>query len=469
VIIERLRRWQIGPPKYLKSRLRAIPATYLFLLSFATLIAMGTVGLLVLPGLYTGPRLGLVDALFTATSAVCVTGLIVVDTATYFTPLGQAWIALLIQLGGLGILTFTTLLIALLGRRPTLGVEEAAGGHAYVAQHLDNHTLVRAVVVSTLVLEAVGAVGLWLIWRGEMGSGSAVWPAIFHAISAFCNAGFSVFSDSLVGFRRSLATLLTISALIIVGGIGFIVLADLRSRYWVGTSRRLATHTRLVLGTTALLLVGGLVLFLVFESPNELAPLSWPQRVVNAFFMSVTARTAGFNTIAYSSSTNASLFITSLLMVVGGAPGSTAGGLKVTTLALLLLTLRARLRGNRSVGAWDRTVPEDTVQRAAGLAIAGLAVLGAAIMLLAVTELSWATSIDRADFMRIIFEVHSAFGTVGLSMGVTPELSTAGRLVITCLMYVGRVGPLTIASAMAFAQARTRVRYRFPHEDVAIG
>ena len=454
---------------YPRHVLAGIPATRLFLLSFVLLIATGTLGLLVIPGLYAGPRLGFVDALFTATSAVCVTGLIVVDTATYFTPLGQAWIALLIQLGGLGILSFTTLLIALVGRRAALGVEEAAGGHAYVARHLDSHTLVRVVVIFALTIEAVGAAILWLLWRGSLGAGGALWPAVFHAISAFCNAGFSVFSNSLVGFQRSPVTLATIGLLIVSGGIGFIVLADLSARFWSRSTRRLATHTRIVVTTTGILLIGGTLLFLVFESANQLAHLGGLDRTVNAAFMSVTARTAGFNTVDYSATTNSSLFLTVVLMVVGGAPGSTAGGIKVTTLALLVLALRARLKGTASVNIWERTIPEETIQRAAGLAIAGLAVLAVVVLLLSMTELPWAPESNRADFVRVLFEAHSAFGTVGLSMGVTPELSTGGRIITTCLMFVGRIGPLSIASAMALAGARTRPKYRFPQEDVAIG
>jgi trk system potassium uptake protein TrkH len=461
--------WELTPRDYRRGGLAAIPATRLFLLSFGILIGIGTLGLLVLPGLYTGPRLGFVDALFTATSAVCVTGLIVVDTATYFTPLGQAWIAILIQLGGLGILTFTTLLIVLLGKRATLGIEEAAGGHASVFPHLGAVSLVKAIVVATFVVEAAGAAVLWLTWTDDLGARAALWPAVFHAVSAFSNAGFTILPDSLVGFRRSPLTVLTISALIVTGGIGFIVLADLRARYLLHRTHRLGTHTRLVLATTGILLVGGMILFVFFEAGGELAPLGWLDRPLNAFFMSVTARTAGFNTIDYNAVSNATLFLTMSLMLVGGSPGSTAGGLKTTTLALLFLALWARLRGRNVVSAWGRTVREGTVQRAAGVAMGGIAVLALGILLLAVSELSGGSAADRAEFLRLIFEAHSAFGTVGLSMGVTSDLTTAGRLIIIFLMFVGRVGPLAAASAMAFAEFRTKVKYRYPYEDVVIG
>lgn len=445
-----------------------MPATRLLLASFAGMIAVGTLGLLLLPGLYAGPQLGLVDALFTATSAVCVTGLIVVDTATYFTPLGQAWIALLIQLGGLGILTFTTVAISALGWRTSLEAEEAAAGHASILGHVRPLTLVKGVLITTFGIELLGALVLWIAWRAELGTAGAVWPAFFHAISAFCNAGFSVFSDSLVGFRGDGLTVYTASLLIVVGGIGFLVLLDLWSRWVRRDVDRLSTHTRLALAGTALLLAGSTVLFLGFEAGNELRTMSWPDRLANAWFMGVTPRTAGFNTVDYAAVTDPSLFLTIILMVVGGSPGSAAGGLKTTTVAVLALVLWSRLRGKGHVSFFGRTIPESTVQRAAGLTVGGIAVLTAGVFLLLLLEAPAVHTLERTRFLRLAFEAHSAFGTVGLSMGATPELSSPGRLVTVVLMYVGRVGPLAVASAMAVAGGR-RVRYRYAHEDVAIG
>jgi len=463
------RPWETFTRRAAEAGRRSLPATQLFLFSFAGLILVGTLGLLVLPGLYTGPRLGVVDALFTSTSAVCVTGLIVVDTATYFTPLGQAWIALLIEAGGLGILTFTTLVISLLGRRASLRAEEAAGGHASAFRHLDPRTLVKAVVASTVILEAIGAAILWADWSGRMGAAHALWPAVFHAISAFCNAGFSVFSDSLVGLRTSPVTLLTVSGLIILGGIGFLVMADCRARYRLGETDRLTTHTRLAVLTTAVLLVGSTALFLVFEGSNELRGLGWTDKLTNAWFMAVTPRTAGFNTVSYDAVSNPSLFLTIVLMIIGGSPGSTAGGLKTTTVALLVLVLWSRLRGREHVSFMGRTIPDETLQRATGLTIGGLAILAGAVFLLSMTELPIQGLTHRPGFLRLIFEAHSAFGTVGLSMGVTSNLSDMGRLIIVALMYMGRVGPLAVASAMATAGGHRRARYRYAREDVVIG
>ena len=210
---------------------RRLGGVQLFALSFPGLIALGTAGLLFLPGLYTGARLGFVDALFTATIAVCVTGLIVVDTATYFTVWGQAWILLLVQAGGLGILTFTTLIVTALGRRGSLSMEEATAGHAAYLRHVKTDDLIRTVVTVTLLLETIGAALLWVLWQGELGGQGALWPAFFHAVSAYCNAGFSIFTDSLTGFANSSTTVLVVSALVVVGGLGFIVLEDLRARW----------------------------------------------------------------------------------------------------------------------------------------------------------------------------------------------------------------------------------------------
>ncbi len=447
-----------------------LTATQLFLLSFVGMILVGTLGYLLLPGLYEGQRLGVVDALFTATSAVCVTGLIVVDTATRFTVWGQAWTLLLIQAGGLGVLTFTTLIATALGRRSSVEIEEAAGGHAAYLEHTTGRGLVRTVVLVTLALEAIGAAGLWLAWRDRFPAGEAVWHAVFNAVSAFCNAGFSTFSDSLAGFRESPVTVLTVGALIVLGGIGFVVIQDLRARYGVHRkSRRLTVHSKLVLGFTAVLLAAAWALFLIFEWRHELAGLGTIDRLVNALFMAVTPRTAGFNTVDYATATNASLFLTILLMLIGGSPGSTAGGFKTTTVALLFLLLRSRLRGEEHVSIFDRTVPRETVQRAAGLTIGGLAVLGSAVFALSVTELGGPGVLDRSRFFAVIFEAHSAFGTVGLSMGATPELSTLGRLIVTLLMFLGRVGPIAVVASMTAAFHRTDVAFRYGEEDVIIG
>ena len=301
-----------------------------------------------------------------------------------------------------------------------------------------------------------------------MGAAGAIWPAVFHAISAFCNAGFSVFSDSLMGYQGSPLVVLTVSGLVIVGGIGFVVLADLGAWWRREDVRRLSTHTQLVLWSTALLLIGGTALYAAFEWQNTLAGMPLLDRLTNAWFMGVTPRTAGFNTVDYSALTNPSLFLTIVFMVIGGSPGSAAGGLKTTTVALLGLVLWSRLRGRENISIFGRTLPEETIQRAAGLTIGGIAILAAGVFALALTEFPAQGVVDRVSFLSVIFEAHSAFGTVGLSMGATTDLTTAGRIVVTVLMFLGRLGPLAVVSAMAAGGSRG-ARYRYATEDVAIG
>jgi trk system potassium uptake protein TrkH len=294
-----------------------------------------------------------------------------------------------------------------------------------------------------------------------------VWPAVFQSVSAFCNAGFSTFSDSLTGWRTSPPLLLTMGTLIVLGGIGFVVLEDLRARYLSRTARRLTTHSRLALGATAVLLVGAAVVFLAFEGRLALRDLGPVDRLTNALFMAITPRTAGFNTVDYEHISNPSLALTVALMVVGGAPGGTAGGIKVTTAALLALGLWARMRGRDHVAVGGRSVRDGTVANAAGLAVGAIALLGMAIFALLVVERA-AVSTDRGDLTRLVFEAHSAFGTVGLSMNRTADLTPAGRVIITLLMFVGRVGPLGLAAAMA-TRGLGRAKFRYGYDEVAVG
>ncbi len=446
---------------------RGLSAPQLAALSFIGLIVMGTAGFLVLPGLYTAGPLGWVDALFMATSAVCVTGLVVADVSRDFTIWGQAWLLLLIQAGGLGILTLAGVIVSLTGVRMGLEAQEAASGTTSVLPPRAAARVLRTAVGFTLALEAAGALALWLAWRGDVGAARAAWLAVFHTVSAFCNAGFSLFSDSLVGFRERPALVLTVAFLIVFGGLGFPVIQDLRYRVR-GRHPRLTLHTRLVLVATTILLAGSMGLYLVFEWNHELHPLGLLDRAVNAFFMAVTARTAGFNTVDYDAVSNPSLFLTLALMWIGGGPASVAGGVKVTTAALLMLLLWSRLLGEDCISLGRRSVPRETVQRATGLAAGAVLLLGTLLFVLLVTESVGARSADRPQLVRLVFELQSAFSTVGLSMGATSELTPAGRLVLVPAMVLGRIGPLIALAAMA-ARLRRRVHFRFAHEDVIVG
>jgi trk system potassium uptake protein TrkH len=466
------RRWinRSGGDARVPSAWRRLSPAQLFVGSFLLLVLTGTVGFRVLPGLYTGERLGWVDALFTATSAVCVTGLIVVDTATYFTRLGQLYLLVLIQLGGLGMITFTSLIIVALGRRLSLRQERLVGPD--IVHIVSYDRLTRHVVGFTVLFEAVGALLLYLAFVPRLGWSDAAWPAVFHAVSAFCNAGFSTFTTSLVEFRDAPIVLTLIMLLIVAGGVGFLTMVELR--HWrrvrrSGAAYRLSVHSRLVLVTTAVLLAGGWILFAAFEWRGTLGPMSPLDRVVNALFLSTTTRTAGFNAVDHAAMTDSSNFLSILLMFVGGSPGSTAGGIKTTTLALLALLAVARFRGREVVHVGGRSVPEETVQRAVGLAATAFALVTASIFVLTLSEHSGTPHPARGDFLTFMFESVSAFNTVGLSMGATPELSRVGRWVVIVLMFVGRVGPLTFAAALALAARRHRVPYRYATEDVVVG
>jgi trk system potassium uptake protein TrkH len=448
---------------------RRLTPPQLFVGSFALLVLLGTLGLKLIPGLYTDQPLGWLDALFTATSAVCVTGLTVADPGTRLTLRGQAFLLLLIQVGGLGILTFTTLILLVLGGRLSLRQEAlSVGAPLEVGQHgLNPRRLARNVVLFTLTIEAAGAAVLYLLWVPRLGWEGAAWPAVFHSVSAFCNAGFSTFSDNLMSFHDAPLTLLVIGVLIVAGGIGFLTMEELFHRRKARRERRvlrLSLHTRLVLVTTAVLLVVPWPLFCWLEWRAGLAEMGAGHRITNGLFMSVTARTAGYNAIDYAKATEAGNFLTILLMSVGGSPGGTAGGLKTTTFALLAVLAWSRYRGEELASVWGRSLRKETTDRAIGLFVVAFGVVTAGILVLTVTERATAFG----GFLDRMFEAVSAFNTVGLTTGLTQHLSPAGRVVVSGLMFLGRVGPLAVAAALT-VRAAAAGKFRYAYEEVAVG
>jgi trk system potassium uptake protein TrkH len=450
---------------------RASPPA-VFVASFGLLIALGTAGLMLLPGLERGPALGLIDATFTITSAVCVTGLAVVDTATHFTRLGQAWLLLFIQLGGIGLVTLTTLIIGALGRKLSLRSEMTS----VVVVHRDGGDDIRHLVVAvarfTLTVEAVGATVLFALWVPRFGAIDAAWHAVFHAVSAFCNAGFSTFTDSLTSFDDHPLVLLVVSALIVLGGLGFLVLGELARwrRGQRGHRRRLSSHSYAAVVTTAALLAFGTVCYGVFEWNRTLGHLGVIDRAVNAWFMSVTARTAGFNTVSYAQVGSDSAFLTILLMIVGGSPGSTAGGLKTTTLAVLVAMAASRVRGQVHSALHGRGIPEETLERAVSLTLLSIAVMTVAFFALnAAMHAAAPSSEAHAVFLPLAFEMVSAFSTVGLSMDLTPSLNAGAEVVLILLMFVGRVGLLAFFSALLLRRGRPSATYRRAQEDLVVG
>jgi len=443
-----------------------LSASQLLVVSFVGLVVLGWLGFLFLPGLYEGAPMHWVDALFISASAVCVTGLTPIDVPNVLSFWGELWLIALIQAGALGILTFAAMVAAAAGRRSGLDIEEAAGGFASVLPRGTPRQMLGTIFGVTIAVEAAGALLLFALWAPEHGILNALWLAVFHAVSAFGNAGFSLFSDNLVGQQKNSLVLLVISALIVVGGIGFPVVQDLRFRLRQ-RQRRLTTHTRLVLTATAVLVLGGAAFFLFFEWNRELAQLGFVDRVANALLMSITPRTAGFSSVSYDGITNASLYLTFVLMWIGGGPASTAGGAKVTTVSLLALVLGARLRGEAHVSVAGRTVPDETVNRATGLAVGMVPILLAFLTLLVAFEPGVSPADERTQLVRFAFEVQSALSTVGLSMDLTPTLTAGSKLALVFTMLLGRVGPLAVLGAMALRSQRTQFRYA--HEEVLIG
>ena len=449
----------------------------LFVFSFLFIILFGT-GLLMLPkATYTG--IGITDAFFTSTSAVCVTGLIVVDTATYFTPLGKTFIIVLIQIGGLGIMTFTSFF----GYFFKGG---ASYGNQFLLKELINeeklgeifNTLLKIIAV-TFIIEAIGAAMIYYTLDPALFSGktSILGFSVFHSVSAFCNAGFSTLSAGLYqpGFRFNYGLHYIIGILIILGGLGFPVVFNyyrlfrhfLKNLYFKITTSRKFIHaptiininTRLAVITTVILLLTGFVIFMFSEYNHSLKGLSVAGKVAGAFFGSVTTRTAGFNTVDMSMLAPATLLVYLLLMWIGASPASTGGGIKTTTFAVAVLNFLSIAKGKGRIEIFGRELANESVRRAFGVIFLSFLVLGIAVLLLVITD-------GHLDLSKIIFEVFSAFGTVGLSLGITAQLSIAGKWILIVTMFLGRVGTLTILVGI-FRKMRN-FQYHYPKENIMI-
>ena len=428
--------------------------------AFAVAGLVGTV-LLMLPVSRAGEgRAPFVTALFTATSAVCVTGLTTVDTATYWSRTGQVVILALIQVGGFGIMTLASLIALFLSRRMGVRTRLTAARETKSIGRGDLRRVLRGVLVVTVVVESVVATILTLRFRGTYDEtwGTATWHGIFHAVSAFNNAGFALFSDNLMGFLTDPFVLIPISVAVVIGGLGFPVIAEVvrqrRPRSW-------SVHTRLTLLVTSVLLVGGTVFFTLAEWSNTrtIGSLGAADKLLNGWFGAVQPRTAGFNAWDYGAVTDETLLGTAMLMFIGGGSAGTAGGLKVTTVVVLFLVIVAEARGDDDVIAFDRRIDQRIVRQATTVALLGVsAVAGGTILLSALTN---------QPLRDVVFETTSAFATVGLSTGITGELGGPAQVVLIVLMFVGRLGPVTLVSALALRE-RNR-RYRFPEGAPLIG
>lgn len=442
-----------------RRRLLSHPAQFV-VLAFAGLVALGTV-VLWLPVSRAGDgHAPFMDALFTSTSAVCVTGLATVDTGTYWSPFGRAAILVLFQLGGFGIMTLASLLGLLFARRLGLATAMLAQAETKSVGLGDVRRLLFGVARVTLVVELVVALLLWLRFAlgYDMGWGEAAWFGLFHAVSAFNNAGFGLHSDSLVGYVGDPWVILPVSAAVILGGIGFPVILELRRRI---APRLWSLHTKLTLWMSLFLLVAGTAFTALSEwnNPGTLGALDWPQRLLASFFHSTVARTAGFNSVDIGAMYEGTWLGTIVLMFIGGGSAGTAGGIKVTTFLLLFLVIWAEVRGEREVNAFGYRI-DRRVQRQA-LSIALLAVGAVVAGTLALVQMS------RLPLGEVWFEVTSAFATVGLSTGITADIPRGGQLVLVALMFLGRLGPVTLVSALALRQRSTL--YTYPEGRPIIG
>lgn len=434
----------------------------ILVLGFAIVILIGAF-LLTLPiSTEDGNGLSFLNALFTSTSATCVTGLIVVDTGDTFTMFGEIIILLLIQIGGLGFMTFASFFFLLLGKRISLKER------LLLRESLNNVTLagivklVKRILIFTAVIEMVGGIILSIRFSFDMPIGKAIYYGFFHAISNFNNAGFDIMGGfrSLTGYVDDPIVVLTICALITLGGLGFIVWNEL---YEYHETRHLSVHSKVILWSTLIFTVGATILIFLFEYGNEktLEPLSATGKVLGSLYQSVTPRTAGSNTLPIGDLTQSTLFLTIFLMFIGAGSGSTAGGIKLSTFAVILAIAWAQIKGKEEVVLFKRRIViETTVLKAFTVAMIGFLIVVVVTMVLTLTE-------NGHDFMLYLFEATSAFGTVGLSMGLTPELSELGRLLIIFTMFAGRLGPLTIA--FAISKRRKPDSFRHPKGNIMIG
>ena len=437
-------------------------------LGFIAVILTGAL-LLMLPfSSKSGTSLSFLDAVFTATSATCVTGLVVADTATQFTIFGQTVVLLLIQVGGLGIMTISMILFSFTGRKISLHDRMSMAEGLGESRLQGVVRLTRGALLVTGIFELTGAILLAFRFIPQYGVAKGIWFSVFHSISAFCNAGFDLIGGyrSFTGYSHDPYMMFVIMGLIVAGGLGFGVIINLRN---TRDMRRLRLHSKLVLTGTVFLILFGMLTFLwiEYENPNTIGSMGLFDKIVNSMFQSVTLRTAGFNTIDQLSLHDASKGVSILLMLVGGGPAGTAGGLKITTVFTLFLAARAYLRGKFETEAFGRTIPLEQTRRALSITL-----LGGVFLLGMATMLSFSEQDMPAGSLGLLnqlFEATSAFCTVGVSTGVTAATSSVTRVILILLMYAGRVGLITVAMSLVESTTRKEPVLHYPQEDILIG
>lgn len=436
-------------------------AVQVLALGFISVILIGGIILSLPISSANGEATSFIDAVFTSTTSVCVTGLVTLDTGTHWNYFGKTVILILIEIGGLGFMSFATLVAILIGKKITLKdrllMQEAM--NTFTFQGVVK--MVRYILTFTLSVQLLGAMLYSTQFIPEFGFAKGIYYSIFHSISAFCNAGIDLIGGfrSFTVYSSNPVILLTTSALIIIGGLGFTVWAEI---YNMKSMRRLSTHSKVVLTVTSILLVGGTILMFIFEynNPGTMKNFSILDKLTNAWFASVSPRTAGFNSVSTSDMTPAGEFLTIILMFIGGSPGSTAGGLKTTTMGILALTLISVIKGREDTEVFGKRFSKDLVYKAIAVFFIGISIVVVYTMLLSITE-------KGVSFEYILYEVTSGFGTVGLTLGLTQHLTAVGKILIMTTMYLGRVGPLTIM--LALTNIKTKKPVKYPEDKILIG
>ena len=438
----------------------------IFLLGFAAIILLGTL-LLCFPLAASQKSLSFVDALFTSTSAVCVTGLATIDIGKDLSLPGQVITIFLFQVGGLGIITFSTIFFVLMGRGISFKGREIVQSTFLHTPRNDFFVILKAVLWFTLIFESIGILLLFIRFSQDFTPGWALYHATYNAISAFNNCGYSLFSDSLMGYQGDLIVNLTIMGLLIIGGIGFVVQYEIISKLRRGR-KKLSVHAKIVIIATAILIFSGTLLFYVFERNYIIKEVPLQNKILTSFFQSVSPRTCGFSTVDIGSLTNATILLIIVLMFIGASPGSTGGGVKTTSAALLTLLIWNRFQGNEEVNVFKRTIPKEVLNRTIFIIFASaFSIFLITSTLLLLVEGYLPPFQSRHLFVEYLFETVSAFGTVGLSMGITPNLNQAQKLAIILMMFAGRVGPLTLAFSLARRSSKKSLKYA--EEGVMVG
>lgn len=457
---------------------KGMSATRTIVVGFLVIILAGALLLNLPAASQSGKSIGFVNALFTATSATCVTGLIVAPTLTQWTLFGHIVILALIQVGGLGFVTLVTLAFVIAGKKITIKerllLQESLNRDVYGQVG----SIIKRIVLGTFIVEGITAVLLTIRFAFEYSIGKSIWLGVFHAISAFCNAGFDILSESsLIPYADDVYINVVLMIVIIVGGLGFTVWFDMIDvfkksrangfslRFWF---KNLSLHSKIVLTVTPALILGGAVLYFILEysNPGTMGDMSFGEKMLASIFQSVTVRTAGFNSIDQGQMTYGSKFVTVILMMIGGSPGSTAGGIKTVTVGILAAALISVIRGRKNTVIYGRRISFYTHQKALAVTMLGMIVMCTVTVMLTLTESQMA--VDH-EFIDIMYEVASAAGTVGITTGITPYLSEIGKMIIAVTMFFGRIGPITIALSLAKRQAKNMDVVEYPTEEVMVG